>query len=56
MTVQKFTRQLIVAISENVGLDYHGFRHDPLDWKPAAVDLRPDAFNNHAATPLYPWL
>jgi hypothetical protein len=52
MTVQNITRELIVAIRENVGLHYNWLRDYPLDRKSPAIDLRPDVFNHHTATPL----
>jgi hypothetical protein len=49
LTIENFTRYLIVAIGENVGFHNHRFSGYPLYRKAAAVDLWANPFDHHTA-------
>jgi hypothetical protein len=49
VAIKNVTRDLIVAVGENVGFHDYRFARHPLDGKPAAIDLRRNMFDDYTA-------
>jgi hypothetical protein len=53
VAIQNVTRDLIVAVGENVGFHDYGFARHSLDGKPAAIDLRMNPFDDYPAAAVH---